>query len=80
MQNLIPLLLIGFIVYLILSRRGRGGMGCCGGHSPDEHKQQQHSNSGDLSQDRMEKVIDLRKDEYTVLSSDTDQRSSKIEI
>ena len=74
MQNLLPLILIGFFVYLIFSRKG--GMGCCGGHGSNEHKQHQDSNPDDLSHDRMEKVIDLRKDEYTVLPSETDQRSS----
>ena len=74
MQNILPLILIGFFVYLIFSRRG--GMGCCGGHGPNEHKHHQDSNPGDLSRDRVAKVIDLRKDEYTVLPSETDQPSS----
>jgi len=73
MQNILPLILIGFFVYLIFSRKG--GMGCCGGHGSSEHKPQQDSNSGDRSHGHMEKVIDLRKDEYTVLPSDADHHS-----
>jgi len=73
MQNLLPLILIGFFVYRIFSRKG--GMGCCGSHSSHELKRHQdgHSHLGDLPQDRMEKVIDLRKDEYTILPSENDQ-------
>jgi len=65
MQNLLPLILIGLIVYLMFSRKG--GMGCCGGHDAHEPKGSQDGNSADLPQNRVEKVIDLRKDEYTVL-------------
>lgn len=73
MQNLLPLILIGFLVYFIFSRKG--GMGCCGGHSSHEPKRHQdgHSHAGDLPQDRMEKVIELSKDEYTILSARNDQ-------
>lgn len=74
MQNLLPLILIGFIVYLIFSRKG--GMGCCGGHGSHEPKRHQdgHSHSDDLSRDdRVEKVIDLSKDEYTILPARNDQ-------
>lgn len=73
MQNLISLILIGLFIYLIFFRKG--GMGCCGGrrsHEPERH-QVYHSNPGDLPHDRMEKVIDLRKDEYTIISSRNDQ-------
>ena len=74
MQNLLPLILIGFIVYLIFSRKG--GMGCCGSHDSHEPKRHQdgHSHSGDLSRDaHMGKVIDLNKDEYTILPVRNDQ-------
>jgi hypothetical protein len=73
MQNLLPPILIGFFVYLIFSRKG--GMGCCGGHSSHEPKRHQegHSHAGDPPQDRMEKVIDLRKDEYAILPVRKDQ-------
>ena len=75
MQNILPLIFIGFFIYLIFSRKG-GGIGCCGGHGSSEHRPQQDSNSGDRSQGHMEKVIDLRKDEYTVLPSNADHRST----
>ncbi len=75
MQNLLPLIFIGLLVYLIFSRKG--GMGCCGGHESHEPKRHQDGHSGDLPQDRMEKVIDLRMDEYTVLPSMADQHHSK---
>lgn len=75
MQNLLPLILIGFFIYLIyLISSRKGGMGCGCGHGSNEHRQHQDSNSSDLSHNHMEKVIDLRKDEYTVLPSDTDHR------
>jgi hypothetical protein len=74
MQNLLPLILIGFFIYLIFFRKG--GMGCCGSHGSHEPKRHQdgHSHSGDLSRDdRMEQVIDLSKDEYTILPARNDQ-------
>jgi hypothetical protein len=74
MQNLLPLILIGFFVYLIFARKG--GMCCCGGHGSDEHRQHPHPNSGDPAHDHTQDVIVLRKDEYTVLPAETDQRSS----
>ena len=70
MQNLLPLILIGLIVYLMFSKKG--GMGCCGGHDAHGPKRPQDMNSGDLPRNHMEKVIDLRKDEYTVLPSRDD--------
>ena len=78
MQSLLPLLLIGFFVFLIFSRKG-GGMGCCGGHGSHEPKrhQDEHSHPDDLPQDRMEKVIDLRKDEYSILPARNDQDHSR---
>ena len=74
MQNLLPLILIGLFIYLIFSRKG--GMGCCRSHGSHEPKRDQngHLQSGDLSQDdHLEKVIDLRKDEYTILPAINDQ-------
>ncbi len=72
MQNLLPLILIGFFIYRIFSRKG--GMGCCGGHGAHEPKRHQDGRSDDLNpENRTEQVIDLRRDEYTVLSSNNDQ-------
>jgi hypothetical protein len=75
MQNLLPLILIGFLVYFLFSRKG--GMGCCGGHRSHEPRRHQdgHTHSGDHSQDRMGKVIDLRKDEYTILPAKNDKET-----
>ncbi len=67
MQNLIPLIFIAAFVYLIFSRKG--GMGCCGGHGSHEHQRHQNGHSGKSSDGRLENVIDLRKDEYTIISS-----------
>lgn len=64
MQNLAPLILIGFFIYFIFLRKGaRGGMGCCGGHgshgghASDKEKK---ANSKQASQPHDEKVIDLQ--------------------
>ncbi len=73
MQNLLPLILIGFFMYLIFFRKG--GMGCCGGHSSHEPKRHRdgHLSSDDFFRDEHThtgEVIDLRKDEYTVIETD----------
>jgi hypothetical protein len=67
MQTLIPIIFFAFFAYLILARKG--GMGCCGGHGAHESKRIKNEQSGKSPNSRMEDVIDLRKDEYTVLSS-----------
>jgi hypothetical protein len=69
MQNLIPLILIGVFVYFFFSRKG--GMGCCGGHGGHEHQGNQNEHSGKSSDGRLENVIDLREDEYKIISSKT---------
>ena len=73
MQNLLPLILIGFVVYQIFFRKG--GMGCCGGHGSHGPNRQPDADSllDDHSRnDGMGKVIDLDKDEYTILPSRND--------
>ena len=65
MQSLIPLLLVGFVVYLVFFRKG-GGMGCCGGHGSHETDGQGKMDSENPSSKTGEKVIDLKKDEYTI--------------
>lgn len=70
MQSLLPLILAAFFVYLLFFRKG--GMGCCGAHGdhgtePDMNRKPEtlHSNAkGD--------IIDLRKDQYTVLPMEDD--------
>ncbi|UCD78234.1 MAG: hypothetical protein JSW26_22925 [Desulfobacterales bacterium] len=69
MQNVIPLIFIGFFIYLIFSRKGgMGGMGCCGGHGGHEDQGSHRDRSSDkekkvnsepVSQTQDEKVIDL---------------------
>jgi hypothetical protein len=53
MQNLIPLILIGFFIYLIFFRKGgmggMGGMGCCGGHGGHGGHEDQGNHSGHSS-------------------------------
>ena len=78
MQNLIPLILIGFVMYFIFFRKG--GMGCCGGHGSHETKRQLDANSlsDDHSRDdHIEKVIDLQNDEYVILPVRKDQDDSR---
>ena len=72
MQNILPLILIGFFVYLIFRK---GGTGCCGSHGSHELKrpQDEHAHQSGLPHDRMKKVIDLRKDEYTNLTARNDR-------
>lgn len=50
---------------IVLMSRGQGGMGCCGG---GRSKRDEDIHSGNSSDDPTPKVIELRKDEYTVLS------------
>jgi len=78
MQNIIPLILGAFVVYLLFFRKGGMGMGCCGGHDSHGH----HSGHGheavkdrhfnELSENRKEDVIDLREDQYTVVTVEGD--------
>jgi hypothetical protein len=63
-----------FIVFglgmMFLMSRGRGGMGCCGGGHGDHHSgtsEHEHS-SGSESRDLHKDVIDLREDEYTIIT------------
>ncbi len=74
MQSIIPLIIIGVFVYLMFSRRG-GGMGCCGSHgSHDSAPHQDTKSRNNLSPVRQEDVIELGKDEYTILPSKGDKR------
>ena len=72
MNGLGTLLIIGVVMYFLFSRnRGMGGMGCCGGHSyyGPTHGKPQHPNTQDSPDNReSEKIIDLKPDEYKVLS------------
>lgn len=67
MIDLLPLILVGFFVYLIFYGKGSGGCRC--GHGQHETKRRQDAHSHDLAQENFEgPVIDLRKDEYRVIS------------
>jgi hypothetical protein len=71
MQNLISLIFIAFIVYLIFFRKG--GMGCCGGHSTHETQRHKDEHPQKPFHDRVENVIELRENEYTILPSKSDK-------
>jgi hypothetical protein len=62
-------IVLGLGVMFLMSR-GRGGMGCCGGGHGDHHSgtsEHDHS-SGRESRDLQKDVIDLREDEYTIIT------------
>ncbi len=67
MQNLISLIFVGLFVYLMFSRKR--GMGCCGGHGGHKSDQNQQENIDRSSHGDAGDVIDLNKDEYSILSS-----------
>ena len=73
MQNLISLIFVGLFAYLIFSRKG--SMGCCGGHGGHKPDQNQKENMGRSSHGDTGNVIDLRKDEYTILPNKDEERS-----
>ena len=65
------------------------GMGCCGGHGGHGNHDHQDNNGdhcghgtetdkarhlNELSEDRKEEIIDLREDQYTVLTVEEDKR------
>ncbi|HIJ57140.1 MAG TPA: hypothetical protein HPQ03_13615 [Deltaproteobacteria bacterium] len=68
MRSLIPFLFIALFVYLIFFRKG--GMGCCGGHMEPEPRRNDNVNRNleKSIHNSHEHVIDLREDEYTVIS------------
>jgi hypothetical protein len=72
MQNIISLIFVGLFVYLMFSRKG--GMSCCGGHGVHKSEQDQKVNMGKSSHGDSGDVIDLRKDEYTILPTKDDER------
>lgn len=72
MQNVTALIIVGLVVYMMFFRKG--GMGCCGGHGGHEPEQDQKINMGESSDGDGGDVIDLRKDEYTILPPKDDER------
>ncbi len=73
MQNLIPLILVGLFGYLVFSKKG--GMGCCGGHGGHKPEPKQKLNMDGSSHGDPGDVIDLNKDEYSILSTKVDEGS-----
>ena len=67
MQNLISLIFVGLFAYLVLSRKG--SMGCCGGHGGHKSDQNQKENIDRSFHGDTGDVIDLNKDEYSILST-----------
>ena len=62
-------IVLGLGVVFMMSR-GHGRMGCCGGgHGDHDSKTSEPIHSGDrASRDTGKDVIDLREDEYTILT------------
>ncbi len=73
MQNVISLIFVGLVVYLMFSRKG--GMGCCGGHGDRQSDQNQKEKMDMPSHGDVGDIIDLNKDEYTILSTKKDKHS-----
>ena len=66
MQNLIPLILVGFFMYLIFKK---GGVGCCGGHSADNSEDHDNKHSNNSNPNLTGQIIDLHENEYVVIES-----------
>jgi len=57
-------LIIGFVIYLLISRRG-GMMGCCGGHNHNSSRHAHYPNGGNgHSMGPQGDIIDLTKEDY----------------
>jgi hypothetical protein len=94
MQSQISLIFGAIVVYLLFFRKGGMGMACCGSHGsngdhnghdshgshrghsaePDKDKQ-----PDDLSAVIKEDIIDLREDQYTVLTVEEDKHAKTID-
>lgn len=87
-MQIITLILAAIFVYLLFFRKGGIGMGCCGGHgsygdhsghdSHDSHcghsaEPYKNKHPGLSAADIKEDVIDLREDQYTVLTVEEDK-------
>ena len=79
MQDLFPLFLAAFFVYLLFFRKGGMGMGCCGGHGGRNAEPVKSMHYDELSEDSKGDVIDLRKDQYTVMTIEEDKHPSTLE-
>jgi hypothetical protein len=63
MDNLFVFIIMGVFLYLIFFRKGGSGMGCCGGHTRGDGP-----SGKSPSQAPQKEVIELRKDQYAILS------------
>jgi hypothetical protein len=75
-MQIITLILAALFVYLLFFRKGGMGMGCCGSHgshSGHGHEPDKDRHFDELSENRKEDVIDLREDQYTVLTVEEDK-------
>ncbi len=76
MSGLLIWILLGVVVYMLFSRKGGMGMGCCGGHHdhestgpPDADTSSHKRQSSELE----DNIIDLKKEDYKVISHDGHQ-------
>jgi len=69
MGGIFTWLLIGAVIYLLISKKG-GMVGCCGGHGGhDRHSPQNPGHSAPrsgFSLDPREEIIDLKEKDYSV--------------
>ena len=79
MNGFFILLIVGVVVYMLFSRKGGTGMGCCGGHhdhhpiDADHEDPEDHPSSSSKPEGN---IIDLKKEDYSVISSH-DQRAHR---
>jgi hypothetical protein len=81
-MQIITLILAALFVYLLFSRKGGMGMGCCGSHgSHSDHGNEVVKDKyfNELSEDGNEDVIDLREDQYTVVTVEEDKQQKTID-
>ena len=71
-------LLLGIGLMFLMSR-GHGGMGCCGGRHGNHHSQTQddkHTHPKGFAEPKDNDVIDLREDEYELITNRDDSPPS----
>ncbi len=66
-MQIFPLIIVGLFVYFMFFRRGRGGMGCCGGHLGHDSNGPQDKHTGNHPGEPLGIVIDLREEDYAIL-------------
>lgn len=79
MNGLFFWLILGVVVYMLVSRKGGIGMGCCGGHHDHHPNEANHGDSEDHPSSSSKSdinIIDVKKEDYRVISSH-DQRAQR---